>query len=119
MVEPTETTVEPTETPELNKNPTVEPTETPELNKNPTVEPTETPELNQNPPVEPAEIVIGETSETDTIHATLNEEIPPEVIEKIMTGLREDPHLESLFSDMDIDIDIPESSPLEDELLYW
>ena len=69
--------------------------------------PAELIESIQDPPVpiEPAEIVI---------QSTLSGEIPSEVLENIVTGLREDPHLDSIFEDMDI-----ENSPLEDELELW
>ena len=43
--------------------------------------------------------------------------IRDEMIEEIMTNLREDPDLHALFDD--IDIDIEEQSPLETELMYW
>ena len=93
--------------------------ETSESTQDPPIEPpnmSETSESNQEPPIEPVEIVIGETN---TIQPTLNEDLPTEVIEEIMAGLREDPHLEAYFSDIDIDIDIAENSPLEDELASW
>ena len=45
--------------------------------------------------------------------------IRDEMIEEIMTNLREDPDLHALFDDIDIDIDIEEQSPLETELMYW
>ena len=115
----------------FNQNPPVEsaeiqnpPVESAEI-QNPPVEsaeiqnpPVESTEI-QNPPVEPVEIIIDHSIET--IQPTLNEEIPTEVIESIMTGLREDPHLESIFLDMDMDIDIDcdEISPLEKELALW
>ena len=117
-------------TPVSTQDPTVEFTETDttsnmpetsESNQDPPIEPpnmSETSESNQKPPIEPVEIVIDETN---NIQPTLNEEIPTEVIEEIIGGLREDPYLEGYFldMDMDIDIDIDVNSPLDDELASW
>ena len=92
------------------------------------------PAKTTEPPVEqtvepPAEsidkVAEGETSERiqDTIieegeiiiDASLNDEIPNDMIEEIINGLRQDPDLHSIFEDIDID----ESSPLEKELMLW
>ena len=103
--EPTETPSEPTETPSGPTETPSEPTETPSG-------PTETPSEPTDIVIEPAEIVID-------IQPSITEEIPKRVITEIVAELQEDPHLESVFDEMDIDIEIPSSSPLEEELLSW
>ena len=63
------------------------------------------------------------TQENEFSSEVSTQEIEPlghirdEMIEEIMTSLREDPDLHALFDD--IDIDIEEQSPLETELMYW
>ena len=54
----------------------------------------------------------------DSLQATLTDEIPNNIVIEIMNGLREDPYLKEYFdSDLDIDMDVNEVSPLEEELL--
>ena len=91
-------------------------TETSESMQNSQLEPiaeADTTELMQNTQIEPTEIIINETD----LQSTLNEEFPDDVIDKIVAELQKDAQLESIFDD--IDVDIPEVSPLEAELLCW
>ena len=115
---PTETLTEPAEI-TIDITPTEPPTEPPietlpepaeiTIDITPTEPPTE-------PPIEtltePAEITID-------ITPTITEEIPQRIIDEIVEELQKDHELEQIFDEMDIDIEIPSSSPLEDELLSW
>ena len=124
--EPTETPSEPTETPSEPTETPSEPTETPseptEIPSEPTEtpsEPTETPSEPTEIPFEPTDIVIEPAEIVIDIQPTITEEIPKRVIAEIVADLQEDPHLELIFDEMDIDIEIPTYSPLEEELLSW
>ena len=69
---------------------------------------------DEHPQVELAETIIDTTN---SFMPTLNDEIPDNILEEIMAGLRQDPYLEEFFSNIEIDID--ETSPLERELESW
>ena len=58
--------------------------------------------------IEPAEVII------DPFPA-----IPDKALEDIIQGLREDPDLDEIFNELDIDIEFDEESPLERELAQW
>ena len=69
-----------------------------------------------------AEEVLGE----GTIYPSLQDEIPNELIEKILEELREDPDLKDIFNiveadfeQLGADIDIDEDIRLENELVSW
>ena len=72
-----------------------------------------TPDQIENPPVEPAEIVIS----TSDMASDMAQSLPDNEIEKMIHELQQDPNLKDIFSE--IEIDIPETSPLEDEVLFW
>ena len=78
----------------------------------------EIPVQTQTVEIESSSGEIPVQTQTAEIEPLLGQ-IPDEVIEEIMSGLREDPDLQAMFEDIDIDIDIEEISPLESELLYW
>ena len=125
-----ETPVEPNEIPDETP---VEPNEIPDETP---VEPNEIPDET---PVEPNQIpdefetlnkeVIQES--TDMLYPSLTDEVAPEVIDKIVAELREDPELKDIMSEIEqqleveevgLDFDIPElADPLEDELenMMW
>ena len=65
---------------------------------------TETAEITQEIPIviEPQEVTLPP--------------IPDEIIEDIMSGLREDPDIQNIFDEFDFDID---DCPLESKLLQW
>ena len=71
--------------------------------------------------IEDAEVVIESSADDKTqdnvFDASLGEIIPDNILQDIMSGLREDPDLQTLFDDLDIDIE--ETSPLERELMQW
>ena len=69
---------------------------------------------DEHPQIELAETIIDTTN---SFMPTLNDEIPDNILEEIMDGLRQDPYLEEFFTDIEIDID--ETSPLEMELESW
>ena len=106
----------------------------------PLITPTQTVPKPQQTPTEPVEApteaveiiteeVIQEVS--DTLHPSLMDEIAPEIVDKIIAELREDPELKDIIVGMEqqieteevgLDIDIPDlPNPLEDELenLLW
>ena len=58
--------------------------------------------------IEPVEVII------DPFPA-----IPDKTLEDIIQGLREDPDLDEIFNELDIDIEFDEESPLERELAQW
>ena len=69
-----------------------------------------------------AEEVVQETT---TLYPSLHEEIPSEVIDRIIRELREDPELRNIMTDLEqdlefeqigMDVDIPEDARLENEL---
>ena len=69
-----------------------------------------------------SEEVLGE----GTIYPSLQEEIPGELIEEVLAELRQDPDLKDLFSTVEEDfeklgaeIEIPEDTRLEDELITF
>ena len=68
--------------------------------------------------------VSSESSmDNDVIESSLDNAIPDNVFEEIMAGLRQDPDLQSIFDDLDIDdldidMEIEETSPLERELMH-
>ena len=69
-------------------------------------------------PIDPIETTIETT--IDNITPTITEEIPQAMIDGIVSELQKDDDLEKMLNyEMDIDIEIPSTSPLEDELLYW
>ena len=88
-------------------------------------------ELRQDPSLErfflnlPAEIPIDPIETTiettiDNITPTITEEIPQAMIDGIVSELEKDDDLEKILNyEMDVDIEIPSTSPLEDELLSW
>ena len=138
---PDETPVEPNEIPdETPVEPNEIPDETPvEPNEIPDETPVEPNEIPDETPVEPNEIpdefetlneeVIQES--TDMLYPSLLDEVAPEVIDKIVAELREDPELKDIMigveqrlevEEVGLDIDIPDlSDPLEDELenMMW
>ena len=83
--------------------------------------------------VETLEIITEEVIQeaSDTLHPSLLDEISPEIVDKIIAELREDPELKDVMVGMEqqieteevgLDIDIPDlPDPLEDELenLLW
>ena len=67
----------------------------------------------------------GITQETTTFHPSLQEEIPQDVIDRIINELREDPELRTIMTDIEQDLefeqvgtelDIFEDNRLENEL---
>ena len=74
----------------------------------------------------PLQVAVEEIAqESTTLHPSLQEEIPQDVIERIMSELREDPELRSIMTDIEQDlefkqigmeIDIQEDDQLENEL---
>ena len=78
--------------------------------------------LQENPLQVASEEVV---QEPNTLYPSLHEEIPPEIIERIMSELREDPELQTImtgieqaleFEQIGMEIDIPEDDRLENEL---
>ena len=78
----------------------------------------------------PLNVAVEETIHEETIHPSLTEEIPPEIIAKIVKELREDPELRTIMTDIeqelefeqiDNELDIFEDNRLEEELenLMW
>ena len=61
-------------------------------------------------------VVIDSSFDNEVVIDSSFDKIPDTTLDEIIHGLREDPDLQSLFDDIDIDIDIEESSPLEREL---
>ena len=77
---------------------------------------------------ETLETLVEETLTVDVIQASLNEEIPPEMIDKIINELRDEPDLQDIFSSIEeqiqfeqlgMDLEMLEDDLLEKELLYW
>ena len=72
--------------------------------------------LSDEIPIDPIETTIETT--VDNITPTIIEEIPQAMIDGIVSDLQKDDDLEKILNyEMDIDIEIPSTSPLEDELL--
>ena len=78
--------------------------------------------LQENPLQVASEEVV---QEPNTLYPSLHEEIPSEIIERIMSDLREDPELQTIMSGIEqalefeqigMEIDIPEDDRLENEL---
>ena len=78
--------------------------------------------LQENPLQVAAEEVVQEST---TIYPSLDEEIPDEILERIVSELREDPELRTIMTDIEkdiefeqlgMDIEIPEDDRLENEL---
>ena len=110
-----------------------------EPNEIPDETPVEPNEIPDETPVEPNEIpdefetlneeVIQES--TGMLYPSLTDEVAPEVIDKIVAELREDPELKDIMSEIEqrleveevgLDFDIPDlADPLEDELenMMW
>ena len=100
---------------------------------NPLQTPVETPVESVETPDETLETVIDEVIQesSDILHPSLTDEIAPEIIDKIITELREDPELKDIVAGIEqqieveevgLDIDIPDlCDPLEDELenILW
>ena len=72
--------------------------------------------------------ITQETLDEDTLYPSLEDQITPELIEKIMEELRQEPCLHDVFTDIEqqvefeqlgMDIDITEDYPLEKELAQW
>ena len=99
---PTTSTVQQVEPPPAESNDKVAESQREQADKG------ETSEIIQDTIIEDTEIIIG---------PTLNDEIPNDMIEEIINGLRQDPDLNSIFDDM-VDIEIDEVSPLEKELMF-
>ena len=93
----------------------------------------ETPAEPVQTPVESNETVIDEVIQqsSDILYPSLTEEISPEIMDKIITELREDPELKDIVvgieqqievEEIGLEIDIPElDDPLQDELenIFW
>ena len=88
----------------------------------------QTQETIQENPLEVA--AEGISQETPTFYPSLTEEIPQDIIDKIITELREDPELKNIMTDIEQDLeveqvgmelDISDDDRLEDELenLLW
>ena len=103
-------------------DPSTEASDTTELVESTSVEPAEIPSDSQQEPdttelmestmVEPAEITIND------VQPTLNGYFTNEAIDEIIAELQKDADLVSIFDDIDVDmdVDIPDVSPLEVEL---
>ena len=88
----------------------------------------ETQYLGDMESTETPETLVEETLTADVIQASLNEEIPPEIIDKIINELRDEPDLQDIFSSIEeqvefeqlgTDLEMLEDDLLEKELLYW
>ena len=87
----------------------------------------ETPAVGVVESTETLETLVEETLTVDVIQASLNEEIPPEMIDKIINELRDEPDLQDIFSSIEeqiqfeqlgMDLEMLEDDLLEKELLY-
>ena len=87
----------------------------------------ETPAVGVVESTETLETMVEETLTVDVIQASLNEEIPPEMIDKIINELRDEPDLQDIFSSIEeqiqfeqlgMDLEMLEDDLLEKELLY-
>ena len=82
-------------------------------------------------PDEMVETVIDEGMQSDILYPSLMEEVAPEIIDKIIAELRQDPQLKDIVAGVEqqiqeeevgLDIDLPDySDPLEEELqnIFW
>ena len=79
-------------------------------------------------PIETLQTVTEEILEEGTIYPSLEDEIAPELINKILEELRQEPDLHAIFTDVEqqlefeqlgMDIDIGEDYGLENELALW
>ena len=87
---------------------------------------TETPETTTETPTETVETATEtpiDMSMDEEIHVVIEPAeftfpvVSDEMLEDVIKGLREDPDLDQIFDELDIEFE--EESPLERELLYW
>ena len=79
------------------------------------------------------ETILDEGNQSETLNPSLLDEVPPEVVEKIISDLQQDPNLKDMMADIEnqmnieeelvgLNIDIPDLyDPLEEELqnIFW
>ena len=74
------------------------------------------------------EITLDEGEQTGALDPTIFDEIPPEIMDKIIAELQEDPNLKDIMTDIENTINVEEElvgltldlpDPLEDDSIFW